>query len=79
MRIPPARAELASLHPTQPVHPDYVAAKHVRWWTSHSGDIYPHVLQHQDGTLHIQDGHHRLERARQLGQRWVWVRIHGGH
>lgn len=68
---------VAELVPSHPTRADYIARKHRAWWTSHSGDIYPHVRR-IDGRLVIRDGHHRIARARELGQRWIWVRLHEG-
>lgn len=74
-RLEPRRVLVADLLPSHPTRPEYVADKHRAWWRSHSGDIYPHVLRVQ-GQLVIRDGHHRIARARQLGQRWIWARVH---
>lgn len=38
------------------------------------GDTYPHVILHE-GTYYLEDGHHRVVRARLAGQDEVHVRL----
>jgi hypothetical protein len=75
MAIRPVRVELAEIRATQDVQRQWVEQKHTRWWTSYSGDIYPH-LERTDHGLLILDGHHRIQRDRDLGRRWTWARVH---
>ncbi len=66
---------VADLLPTNGVRAEWVSEKHRAWWRSYSTDVYPHVIRERDGTLRIADGHHRIARERELGRRYVWVRL----
>jgi hypothetical protein len=75
MLIPPVRVEVADIVPTQAVRDEWVHEKHRYWWRSYAGDVYPHAELH-DGRVVLRDGHHRVARAKALGQRWIWIRLY---